>query len=366
MRRRHVERELQVEVPAPDASEGSSSSLVSPTISLGYAMTKLSLPVPLTRTRSGQSPRSEKSRPSPRRKVIAKKPQPAKKQSFKSNKKPAPSAPRTASACVLSSLVPNESQEASWDCGLACVRMVLLAMGCPSADCTFARLRSRLASTEVWSIDLAYVLAEYGCVGCEYLTSSIEAHSPSRRRCPFYAATIGEDLARVTALMAHAEACDVHVRSVRLSAAELWNCMRDDDRLAIVLVDPRVLYSSVASDQELELERGSGRSGSTARAAEESGNRAFFGHYVLLVGLDDANDAFILKDPARGTETETRVSAARLEKARKAKGTDEDLLLIPLYEADREPTAPTVDESMIQKVLALSGAGPVVESPVLG
>ena len=51
----------------------------------------------------------------------------------------------------------------------------------------------------------------------------------------------------------------------------------------------------------------------------------FAGHYVVLVGLDDERDAFLIKDPATSTERPCAVSARTFEAARKVEGTDEDL-----------------------------------------
>ena len=64
--------------------------------------------------------------------------------------------------------------------------MALLSLGCPAPDCSLARLRSCLASSEVWTIDLAYLLTDFGAA-CEYITSSAQAFSPRRRECAFYA-----------------------------------------------------------------------------------------------------------------------------------------------------------------------------------
>ena len=382
---RRTSLDLQVEVP--DASEdglgkhrrpGSTrlarqlsspyaAPLLTPATQLGNQLKGLNIPLTRTRSGSGSSPRPEAavaSTPSvpqgaaaeakkQARAAARKKRPPAAKPADKGvDKKRAAVPPPPVLSTALSLSVPKTQQEDSWDCGLACARMVLLAMGCASTDCTLARLRSRLASSEVWSIDLAYLLSDFGVAPCEYLTSSLNLPSPSRRRCPFYASTLSEDLARVACLMSHAEAQGVRLRHASLSAAELWNTLRDDDHLAIALVDPRVLYDGWDEEE--------------AAAEEEQPpspeSRAFFGHYVLLCGLDDAADAIVLKDPARGEEA-TLVKAARLERARKAKGTDEDLIVVPLFDQEHEPCAPPAGvEAKIRAVLSAAH----IESPVLG
>ena len=80
------------------------------------------------------------------------------------------------------------------------------------------------------------------------------------------------------------------------------------------------------------------------------GPSAFSGHYVLLTGLDHTSESYVVKDPARPEEV-LLVPARQLERARRAYGTDEDLVLVPL-EQEREPAAPLATEALkIQAVL---------------
>lgn len=55
------------------------------------------------------------------------------------------------------------------------------------------------------------------------------------------------------------------------------------------------------------------------------------GHYVVICGYNAETDSFILQDPAAGCCNIT-VTSTTLENARKAWGTDEDLLVVPLAE----------------------------------
>ena len=57
----------------------------------------------------------------------------------------------------------------------------------------------------------------------------------------------------------------------------------------------------------------------------------FAGHYVVMCGYNADTDSFILQDPAAGCCNIT-VTSAIFENARKAYGTDEDLLIVPLAE----------------------------------
>jgi len=228
--------------------------------------------------------------------------------------------PRVQSWNGLHNSVPKEAQADSWDCGLACARMVLLALSCEDSECSLGRLREELVSDEVWSIDLAYLLTGFG-VRCEYRTVCLDGPlSPSRyASAPFYASSLSDDAARVNALLADAADSGVAVRRCSLSAVELWNTLRDE-QLVIALVDARELYSAAAAD---EADEGGGRRDS----------RGFAGHYVVLAGIDDCTESYVVKDPGR-EEEELLVPATRLERARRASGTDEDLILLPF---DQDP-----------------------------
>ena len=354
--------------------------------------------------------------------------------------------------------VDNEMQKETWDCGLACVQMVLGTLG--DLKPTQQELAARLVGKSVWSIDLAYVLCEYG-VAATYLTLAPTAIAANYSSKSFYAETIDTDVVRVNRLLraASSEGVDVEARS--LSANELWNLLSEEETLVVALVDHNLLYarphhgnprsqpvsrpasrpptraSSYASDlasltsnvpaptspwslagmpsddpqtrhapaaagkskargkvgsrsasyidlaslaeehdvgatpavqqpsrrkpaapaaagvgeSYRECSRNGSRTASRAsshvdlaslaarapvvRSIEEEGDAQaaarFKGHYVIILGVDDARNGFFINDPARSDER-TYVPAEALEVARHANGTDDDLLLIPVYQ----------------------------------
>ena len=70
----------------------------------------------------------------------------------------------------------------------------------------------------------------------------------------------------------------------------------------------------------------------------------FAGHYVVICGYNADTDSFILQDPAAGCCNIT-VTSATFDAARKAYGTDEDLLIVPL--ADRQVSATDVHKVQV-------------------
>ena len=223
----------------------------------------------------------------------------------------------------MGAVVVKAEQEKNWDCGLACAQMVLLTLGMEEELATHAAMRARLSSDSVWTIDLAYLLVDFG-VKCEYVSATCDVDEASFAGIGFYDACIADDAARVRFLFAKAAGEGVAFSRRQLSADQLWNLMRDEDHVVLALVDARSL--PVREGRE----RGIG-----ADVAE------FAGHYILVVGLDDSRDGFLYNDPAR-VETATFISAESLERARRAVGTDEDMIIIPIYQP--MPVAPAAEK----------------------
>ena len=241
--------------------------------------------------------------------------------------------------------VEKERQQESWDCGLACVQMVLGVLtdnedGASPAT-TYSELRSRIAAPSVWTIDLAYLLSEWG-VQCEFLTLAPELDLSAYRGNGFYEdGSLEADARRVDKLLRSAPREGIRLQNKSLSAEELWNLMREEETLVIALVDARQLHARVARTRG-----GAGSGGGRGKEATLPTNgdptadaSSFMGHYVLLLGLDDERNGFVVNDPARDDER-TFVPAASLEAARRASGTDEDLLLISAYQDRPTPPAP--------------------------
>ena len=59
-------------------------------------------------------------------------------------------------------MVPKARQQETWDCGLTCVHMALRALGMSAEDCSLEYLRTRLPCSSVWTIDLVYLLSDFG------------------------------------------------------------------------------------------------------------------------------------------------------------------------------------------------------------
>jgi hypothetical protein len=237
-------------------------------------------------------------------------------------------------------------------------------------------------TTSLWTIDLAHLLARLlptpqpRVVFCT-ATLGVDLALVSE---PFYERAIDADAARVRALFASAAAAGASVERRSLSAAELAALVAGTHaspppplaagrrHLAVVLVDKRRLglpSSSIASADSwwaswadywgVALADG-GEEPARARAKRARGNSwwpsaaapaeknktegetpaaGFVGHFVLVAGYDPRRREFLVHDPDPALPPmpggrPRRVAMGSLDAARLCRGTDEDVILVPV------------------------------------
>lgn len=203
--------------------------------------------------------------------------------------------------------VPHVRQHFNWDCGLACVLMILRAMGVRGVD--FASLRRSCPTTSVWTVDLAHLLRHYG-MGVVFLTTMVGAN-PDYANEVFYAENMAADEQRVQILFQEAPAAGIPVHQRSLGSAEVKACMMSNLYLMLMLVDKSKLCSW------------SSAWGNSAYSDKHS----YTGHYIVVCSYSSATDRYTIRDPAANFE-HVQVAAASLDAARTSFGTDEDLLLV--------------------------------------
>ncbi|KAI8920327.1 Guanylyl cyclase [Powellomyces hirtus] len=206
--------------------------------------------------------------------------------------------------------IPHRRQLSNWDCGLACVSMVLASLHHPH---TLLGLRGSNAVRDgVWTIDLAYLLRKYGIDDFTYYTSYIGVNQ-QYNRTQFYSATISHDRSRVHSLFAGAHDNNVRVVAWTLPIDDMIRFLDSNRYAIIILVDLNLLHC---------------RNCKKARARKSKSSAAsFVGHYILLVGYDPDSDRFTYRDPGTDHEMCT-VDADALHEARRAPGTDCDVIVV--------------------------------------
>eukprot|EP00899_Mesostigma_viride_P011985 jgi/Mesvir1/20788/Mv07898-RA.1 len=215
-------------------------------------------------------------------------------------------------------MVPHIRQLHTWDCGLACVVMILRSLGCH--ECTLDAVMKLCPVTSVWTVDLAYLLRHFGVDVC-YLTLTLGAN-PAFASETFYKDNIHNDVARVNDLFRQAGSHGIHIYRRSLAVEEIQHYLLTGRFLAIVLVDKYKLRHSRRC-----LSSESGPCDGSCHGACSDGH--YVGHYVVLSGYESPSDVFHVRDPdMRGAEL--CVLAGDLDKARRSFGTDEDIILVML------------------------------------
>jgi hypothetical protein len=282
--------------------------------------------------------------------------------------------------------VPHVRQTHNWDCGLACALMVLKALvNKADADPSQARLprahaarradlptlRRMVKTQSVWTIDLAHLLASFELCDVAFYTVTLGAN-PAFSTETFYRDSIEDDASRVRALFENAAENGVLVEKRSVCVGNLKRWAASSEWIQIVLVDKRALVSSENVFDERIVTSDDSRQGGVAavcatgerktktRAADAILDRVFgseknvassssspfrgtpfegyTGHYVVVCGYDENTDCFCVRDPAvppsktylrtASDDPNRAVPAWALENARRAFGTDEDLLLV--------------------------------------
>ncbi|KAI4306771.1 hypothetical protein L6164_030020 [Bauhinia variegata] len=223
--------------------------------------------------------------------------------------------------------VPHINQLYTWDCGLACVLMVLKTIGVN--DCNIQTLVDLCCTTSIWTVDLAYLLQRFS-VSFSYFTVTFGAN-PNYCVESFYKEQLPNDLVRVDTLFQKAMEAGINIQCRSIGGEEIAILILSGKYIAIALVDHNKL--SHAWQEEVHA------------PGVFSNNFGYTGHYVLICGYDAGADMFEIRDPASSKEHK-RIFSKSLEEARKAFGTDEDLLLISLDKSknqDQPFVQPPVD-----------------------
>ncbi|KAJ7959688.1 Guanylyl cyclase [Quillaja saponaria] len=213
--------------------------------------------------------------------------------------------------------VPHVNQLYSWDCGLACVVMVLKTIG--NKDWNIQALTDLCCTTSIWTVDLAYLLQRFSA-SFSYFTVTFGAN-PNYCVESFYKEQLPNDLVRVDMLFQKALEAGINIQCRSITGAEISVLILSGEYIAIALVDHYKMSHFWLEDDQVAGVFGS--------------NSSYTGHYVLICGYDAGADEFEIRDPA-SSRKHKMISSGCLEEARKAFGTDEDLLLISLEKSKRQ------------------------------
>ena len=217
-------------------------------------------------------------------------------------------APERGSLCLQ---VPHVKQSHNWDCGLACVLMILQAFGVHTHSA--ASMRQICRTKSIWTVDLAHLLRHL-TFEVTFLTVTLGAN-PDYATETFYQEHMEEDEERVARLFREAPSKGIALHECSLTQPQLQSLVLAGQHVLVMLIDKRVL-SSWASE-----------SCSVLYGAQSLMLLSYTGHYVVICGFDTSSQQYSVCDPA-GVSSPVRVPAECLETARRSFGTDEDILLV--------------------------------------
>ncbi|KAL9231397.1 hypothetical protein vseg_006630 [Gypsophila vaccaria] len=207
--------------------------------------------------------------------------------------------------------VPHICQLSNWDCGLACILMVLETMGI--SNCSLHSLEKLCGTRSIWTVDLAYLLQSFSVL-FSYFTVTLGAN-PNFSMESFYKDQLPHDLVRVDLLFQKALEAGIKIERRSFNREDISILILSGKYIAIALVDHLKLSQSWQEDGDV-----------TDLCLS---NLGYTGHYVVICGYDADKDEFEIRDPGSSSKYK-RVYSKHLDEARKSFGTDEDLLLIPL------------------------------------
>ncbi|XP_068668501.1 guanylyl cyclase 1-like isoform X1 [Aristolochia californica] len=208
--------------------------------------------------------------------------------------------------------VPHIHQLYNWDCGLACVLMVLKTLGID--HCDLQSLANLCSTTSIWTVDLAYLLQKFS-VSFSFLTVTLGAN-PNFSAETYYKEQLQSDVGRVDKLFGKARESGIDIECRCISGEEISMLILSGQFIAVALVDKYKL-SCQSWLEDIYFSEYIG------------GSPGYTGHFVVICGYDADRKEFEIRDPASPRKYE-RVSMLCLEKARKSFGTDEDILLVSL------------------------------------
>lgn len=212
--------------------------------------------------------------------------------------------------------IKHQKQRYSWDCGVACVTMVLDAGA--RTDLVnnlnhISREEGFLRST--WTIDLCYLLRRYR-VQHMYCTVTMGVH-PGYRGHSFYSSIVARDSERVARRFLDAESSGLDVRCKRTTLEDVLKHMREKRGPIILLTNSRLLSCERCKINRLSLE--------LRQCLRWS--PAYQGHYILLCGYCPVTGHIFYRNPSLHDHV-CIMPYKQLEHARHAYGTDDDIIFV--------------------------------------
>ncbi|ESN98538.1 hypothetical protein HELRODRAFT_185838 [Helobdella robusta] len=203
-------------------------------------------------------------------------------------------------------------QHSNWDCGLACVQMILKTYDKNIDNFKSVCVRLNL-KTSIWTIDLAYIL-QYYHIAHKFMTITLGVDEAYSKKS-FYKDNYDEDSARVEAMFNNAGEAGVNITECSVGMDEIVKHLKSN-RPIIVLIDWNIVKWTSSLPLKCQC------FGNVMKKVT-----SYQGHYILLNGYNEKKKSIYYHNPEK-SDVVHNIRLDVLEKARKAHGTDEDIIFI--------------------------------------
>ncbi|XP_037933277.1 protein GUCD1-like isoform X2 [Teleopsis dalmanni] len=198
-------------------------------------------------------------------------------------------------------------QRYNWDCGISCILMILTSTQRQHFIDNFLTIcKEEGFGSSTWSIDLCYLLRRYD-VRHEYFTKTLGI-DPNYNQHSYYTKIIDKDEKRVTRKFKEASSHGIRVEQRTVDMQTLIHHLGRKGPI-IMLTNASLLTCEICKKHVLE-------------------NFGYAGHYIVLCGYDIKLNKIFYRNPEVHDGHVCQCSTASLDVARKAYGTDEDVIFI--------------------------------------
>lgn len=205
-------------------------------------------------------------------------------------------------------------QRYDWDCGLSCILMLLGRNERRTFLADFKNICNDGGFGEsTWTIDLCYILKDFG-LKHRYFTTTFGANQSHLGK--EYYKCFNADETRVNEKFANASSCGIPIEIMSVSHQFLQEHLANHGNI-ILLTNASLLYCDLCKSNKLSMELRS------CLGLKPS----YMGHYIILCGYDQRIQKFLYRNPAFKDKV-CFMSFDSIDKARKASGTDEDIIFL--------------------------------------
>ncbi|EDX01360.1 protein GUCD1 isoform X1 [Drosophila yakuba] len=224
-------------------------------------------------------------------------------------------------------------QRYNWDCGLSCIIMILSAQQREQLLGNFEAVCGEEGfGSSTWTIDLCYLLMRYQ-VRHEYFTQTLGI-DPNYAQHTYYSKIIDKDERRVTRKFKDARAHGLRVEQRTVDMEVILRHLARHGPV-ILLTNASLLTCEVCKRNVLE-KFGCFHLPCIVQNTRLRGPKRYAGHYVVLCGYDMAAQKLFYHNPEVHDGHICRCLIDSMDTARRAYGTDEDIIFIYEKQATKE------------------------------